>query len=176
MHRRSIHPAMRVCREWGSLLLNDKTQVVSESQECTEWLQSFFTQTGFSPSAQAAVVRAFVMGAGAWALRVDAGGKDVRIRRCDARMAMPPSWDEGRVTECAFVTWAFYRGRPRISCRCTCFAAMGRRLPQPRFHLPHLRRLSLSPLRLRKAHLRHLEAGPWLHFPCLHLQRRNPRQ
>ena len=28
VHRRSIHPAMRVCREWGSLLLNDKTQVV----------------------------------------------------------------------------------------------------------------------------------------------------
>ena len=22
VHRRSIHPAMRVCREWGSLLLN----------------------------------------------------------------------------------------------------------------------------------------------------------
>lgn len=25
--RRLIHPAMRVCREWGLLLLNDKTQV-----------------------------------------------------------------------------------------------------------------------------------------------------
>ena len=28
VHRRSIRPAMRVCTEWGSLLLNDKTQVV----------------------------------------------------------------------------------------------------------------------------------------------------
>lgn len=25
VHRRSLHPAMRACREWGSLLLNDKT-------------------------------------------------------------------------------------------------------------------------------------------------------
>ena len=57
VHRRSIHPAMRVCREWGSLLLNDKTQVVSESQECTEWLESFFTQTGFFPSARREGVR-----------------------------------------------------------------------------------------------------------------------
>ena len=111
VHRRSIHPAMRVCREWGSLLLNDKTQVVSESQECTEWLESFFTQTGFFPSAQATVVRAFGMGTGAWALWVDAGRKDVRIRRYDARMVIPLSWDEDRVTECAFVTRAFYRGQ-----------------------------------------------------------------
>ena len=95
----------------GSLLLNDKTQVVSESQECTEWLGSFFTQTGFFPSVQATVVRAFGMGTGAWALWVDAGRKDVRIRRYDARMVIPLSWDEDRVTECAFVTRAFYRGQ-----------------------------------------------------------------
>lgn len=111
VHRRSIHPAMRVCREWGSLLLNDKTQVVSESQECAEWLESFFTQTGLFPSAQATVVRAFGMGTGAWALWVDAGRKDVRIRQYDAQMVIPLSWDEDRVTECAFVTRAFYRGK-----------------------------------------------------------------
>ena len=111
VHRRSIHPAMRVCREWGSLLLNDKTQVVCESQECTDWLQSYFEQTGFFPSAQATVVRAFGMGTGAWALWIDAGRKDVRIRRYDARMVIPLSWDEERVTECAFVTRAYYRGR-----------------------------------------------------------------
>ena len=111
VHRRSIHPAMRVCREWGSLLLNDKTQVVCEDQACTDWLHEYFTQTGFFPSAQATVVRAFGMGTGAWALWIDAGRKDVRIRRYDARMVIPLSWDEERVTECAFVTRAFYRGQ-----------------------------------------------------------------
>jgi len=111
VHRRSIRPAMRVCREWGSLLLNDKTQVVCESQECTDWLQEYFTQTGFFPSAQATVVRAFGMGTGAWALWIDADRKDVRIRRYDARMVIPLSWDEEHVTECAFVTRAFYRGQ-----------------------------------------------------------------
>lgn len=111
VHRRSIHPAMRVCREWGSLLLNDKTQVVCESQECTDWLRSYFEQTGFFPSAQATVVRAFGMGTGAWALWIDAGRKDVRIRRYDTRMVIPLSWDEERVTECAFVTRAYYRGQ-----------------------------------------------------------------
>ena len=28
VHRRSIHPAMRVCKEWGSLLLNEDVKVV----------------------------------------------------------------------------------------------------------------------------------------------------
>ena len=111
VHRRSIHPAMRVCNEWGSLLLNDKTQVVCESQECTDWLEDFFKETGFMPAAQNAVVRAFGMGTGAWALWIDADARKVRIRHYDARMVIPLSWDEEGVTECAFVTRAFYRGR-----------------------------------------------------------------
>ena len=123
VHRRSIHPAMRVCQEWGSLLLNDKTSVVCDSQECTDWLAGFLHRTGFMPQAQNTIVRAFGMGTGAWALWIDAGKKDVRIRRYDARMVIPLSWDEERVTECAFVTRAYYRGQ---------------RLPQP--YLRHIRK------------------------------------
>lgn len=111
VHRRSIHPAMRVCREWESLLLNDKTQVVCDAQECTDWLATYLAETGFMPAAQATVVRAFGMGTGAWALWVDADAKKVRIRHYDARMAVPLTWDEEGVAECAFVTRAFYRGK-----------------------------------------------------------------
>lgn len=32
VHRRSIHPAMRVCKEWGSLPLNEDVKVVCEDQ------------------------------------------------------------------------------------------------------------------------------------------------
>ena len=111
VHRRSIHPAMRVCQEWGSLLLNDKTSVVCENQGATEWLSDFFTKTGFMPQAQNTVVRAFGMGTGAWALWIDADARKVRIRHYDARMVIPLTWDEEGVTECAFVTRAFYRGK-----------------------------------------------------------------
>ena len=34
----------------------------------------------------------------------------MRVRRYDARMAVPLTWDEEGVTECAFVTRAFWRG------------------------------------------------------------------
>ena len=45
VHRKTIMPAMRVCREWGSLLLDEKTVVACESRECTNWLSSFFSST-----------------------------------------------------------------------------------------------------------------------------------
>lgn len=111
VHRRSIHPAMRVCQEWGSLLLNDKTSVVCEDQACTDWLSSFFSANHFMPAAQATVVKAFGMGTGAWALWVDVGKKALKVRHYDARMVVPLTWDEEGVTECAFVTRVFYRGR-----------------------------------------------------------------
>lgn len=111
VHRRSIHPAMRVCREWGSLLLNDRTQVACDEQRCTDWLAAWMARTGFLASAQECVVRAFGLGTGAWALWVDAGAGEVRVRRYDARMVVPLTWDEECVTECAFVTRAFWRGQ-----------------------------------------------------------------
>ncbi len=111
VHRRSIHPAMRVCREWGTLLLNEKTTVVTESQECTDWLENFFRRTGFMSAAQATVVRAFGLGTGAFALWFDLASGNVRIRHYDARMVIPPTWNEDGVTECAFVTRAHWRGR-----------------------------------------------------------------
>lgn len=56
-------------------------------------------------------MRAFGLGTGAWALWVDAGAGEVRVCRYDARMVVPLTWDEEGVSECAFVTRAFWRGR-----------------------------------------------------------------
>lgn len=42
VHRRSIHPAMRVCKEWGSLLLNEEVKVVCEDQKASDWINEFY--------------------------------------------------------------------------------------------------------------------------------------
>ena len=98
---------MRVCKEWGSLLLNEEVKVVCEDQKATDWINSFFSSTNFMNAAQATVVRAFGLGTGAWALWLDLSKKKVRIRHYDARMVIPLTWDEDGITECAFVTRAF---------------------------------------------------------------------
>lgn len=103
-------PAMRVCREWGSLLLDEKTVVACESRECADWLASFFSSTNFWGRAQETVVRAFGLGTGAFAVWLDVGRRLVKVRHYDARMVVPLSWDAEGVRECAFVTRCFSRG------------------------------------------------------------------
>ncbi len=103
VHRRSIMPAMRVCREWGSLLLDEKTTVACDSQECTDWLGSFFSSTNFWGRAYETVVRAFAV----W---MDVGRRVVMVRHYDARMVVPLSWDSEGIRECAFVTRAYRNG------------------------------------------------------------------
>lgn len=110
VHRRSIMPAMRVCREWGSLLLDEKTTVACDARECTDWLGSFFSSSNFWGKAQETVVRAFGLGTGAFAVWIDSGRKIVKVRHYDARMVVPLSWDSEGVRECAFVTRAFSKG------------------------------------------------------------------
>lgn len=111
VHRRSIHPAMRMCEEWGSLLLNDKTLIDCGKQKCTEWLSGFLASRHFLSYGQAALVRAFALGTGAWAVWVDLGKKAIQVRRYDARQIIPLSWDDDGITECAFVTEAVTKGK-----------------------------------------------------------------
>lgn len=68
VHRRSMMPAMRVCRELGSLLLDEKAQVVCDDQRATEFLDRCFAGCGFTSRAQEAVMRAFGLGAGAFSV------------------------------------------------------------------------------------------------------------
>lgn len=110
VHRRTIMPAMRVCREWGSLLLDEKTVVACESRGCADWLASLFSTANFWGMAQETVVRAFGLGTGAFAVWLDVGRRLARVRHYDARMVVPLSWDAEGVRECAFVTRCFSHG------------------------------------------------------------------
>ena len=112
VHRRSIRPAMRVCREWGSLLLDEKTQVVCGEQACTDWLAEWMAGCGFLARAQETVVRAYGLGTGAFAVWLDGARRGVRVRHYDARMVVPLAWDAEGVSECAFVTRAWWKGEP----------------------------------------------------------------
>lgn len=82
-----------------------------DEQAYTDWLAGWIAQMGFLASAQKCVTRAFGLGTGAWALWMDAGADEVRVRRYDARMVVPLIWDEEGVAECVFVMRAFWRGR-----------------------------------------------------------------
>lgn len=110
VHRRTIMPVMRVCREWGPLLLDEKTTITCGTQECTDWLNSFLSAKNFWGRAPETVARSFGLGTGAFALWLDTNAKSVKIRHYDVRMVVPLTWDYEGVRECAFVTRAFSKG------------------------------------------------------------------
>lgn len=112
VHRRSAMPAKRVCKEWASLLMNEKTEVQCEDQACNDWLAGYYDSTAFWPLGQGLVMRAFGLGTGGWALWLNPAEGRMLVRRYSANGVLPLSWDDEGVTECAFVSRAYLDGKP----------------------------------------------------------------
>jgi len=104
VHRRSIHPARRVSEEWSSLILNDDTTISTEDETCTEWLDDFYSSINFINRGHKVIADAFGLGTAGWAVWIDTERKQMQVRRYDARMILPLSWDDDGVKECAFAT------------------------------------------------------------------------
>lgn len=111
----SLRPARRVCREWASLIANEM-QAVSESADANEWVQGYCEDTGLYALFQRGIERAFAMGTGAMALWFDVRDERtaIRVRRYDAKMVLPLTWDEDGTKECAFCTRVTIRGKQAI--------------------------------------------------------------
>ena len=109
--RLSIRPARRICREWASLLASEVT-LSADGERADAWLAGWAERQGFQGAFQDFVERTFALGTGALGLWADTEAGEVRLRRYDARMVAPISWDGDGVEECAMFTQAFLRGRP----------------------------------------------------------------
>ncbi len=111
----SLRPARRVCREWASLIANEM-QARSDSPGANEWLRGYCEDTGLYALFQRGIERAFAMGTGAMSLWFDVrdDAASVRVRRYDAKMVLPLTWDEDGTTECAFCTRVTVGGRQAV--------------------------------------------------------------
>ena len=111
----SLRPARRVCREWASLIANEM-QVQSGSADANEWVRGYCEDTGLYALFQRGIERAFAMGTGAMALWFDVRdeGAAVRVRRYDAKMVLPLTWDEDGTRECALCTRVSVKGKQAV--------------------------------------------------------------
>lgn len=112
--RYSLKPARKICREWASLVLNEETKISVDDASANAWLADYLDRTGFWLVGQMSIERSFAMGTGALVLWFEVDDDEVtkiKIRRYDARMIVPLTWDDDGVTECAFVTRVTVRGR-----------------------------------------------------------------
>lgn len=112
--RYSLKPARKVCREWASLILNEETKISVDDASANTWLADYLDRTGFWLIGQMIIERSFAIGTGAlvqWFEVKDGNVTSIKIRRYDARMIIPLTWDDDGVTECAFVTRVTVRGK-----------------------------------------------------------------
>lgn len=111
----SLRPARRVCREWASLIANEMG-ACTDSPRANEWLRRYCDESGLFTLFQRGVERAFAMGTGAMALWFDVRdeGAAIRVRRYDAKMVLPLTWDEDGTTECAFCTRVTAGGKQAV--------------------------------------------------------------
>lgn len=112
--RYSLRPARKVCKEWASLILNEETKISVNNASANAWLTDYLDRTGFWFTGQMSIERSFAMGTGALVLWFEVDDDEVtkiKIRRYDARMIVPLTWDDDGVTECAFVTRVTVRGK-----------------------------------------------------------------
>ncbi len=113
--RLSLKPHKRVAKEWASLLLNEDTEISVEGPKANLWLSEYLDENAFWPNGQNLIEKAWAIGTGAWAhdfdIRENAEDSHIRIRRYDARMTIPLTYDEEGVTECAFVSRITLKGK-----------------------------------------------------------------
>lgn len=111
VHRMTVHPARRVCKEYASLIIDGDMQVSTEDEQCTEWLADFIEREGFRSKGQRLIAKGFGLGTAGWVVWLDMKRGRLKARGYDARMVIPLSWDDGDVTECAFCSRVQYRGK-----------------------------------------------------------------
>lgn len=114
--RMTLKPAKRVCREFASLILAEDTEISAEGPQANEWLREYLDANNFWPNGQNLIEKAFSIGTAGWFLWFDIREKNadsvIKLRRYDARMIKPLSFDEEGITECAVGSRITAKGKP----------------------------------------------------------------
>lgn len=100
--RRSLGIAKAVAEDWANLLLNEKTGITVNKQKPQKQIEQILQDNSFWVRGNQLIELAFAMGTGAFVEFLD--GDQVKIDYIRAGMVYPLTWDNGRVTECAFAS------------------------------------------------------------------------
>ncbi len=111
VHRRTIKPFKRVCREWSSLILGEGITIGTEDEECNEFLKTYLHEVGFMRNTQGLIQRAFGIGTAALSLQLDFDNGKIQIRRSLAKQIVPLSWDDDGVYEVALCSQCVIGGK-----------------------------------------------------------------
>lgn len=127
----TLKMAKKVCEDWASILLNEKTQIVIDDEASSEFVQGedgtggIFAQNDFWVKANALIEKAFYSGTGAIVLRLEGmrvqgdtvlrdSQTEIRLEYLPAMNIIPLTVKQGRIIEVAFVSEVLQKGKKFI--------------------------------------------------------------
>ena len=115
-HRYSMGMAKKVCEDWANLLLNEKVKITLEGQREQEFFDNVCRENNFLVKANEMQEMKSALGTAAYVPRIVGASVDfetgalagsaesIKLDYCTAENIFPLSWENGKVTECAFST------------------------------------------------------------------------
>lgn len=100
--RKSLGMAKAVAEDWANLALNEKVDIATDDETATEALWAVLDDNQFRVRANQLAELMFAMGTAAFVERME--GDTVKIDYIRAGLIYPLTWDNGKITECAFAS------------------------------------------------------------------------
>ena len=127
----SLKMAKKICEDWASILLNEKTQIVIDDKDSSEFLQGedgtggVLGDNDFWHLGNALVEKAFYSGTGAFVVKLDgmrltgnqilrSPAAKIRIEYLSAHSIIPLTVRRGKIIDVAFVSETLEKGKPYI--------------------------------------------------------------
>lgn len=110
--RKSLGMAKAVAEDWANLALNEKVDIVLKRKGDGKKIWDTLNANQFRVRGNQLLEEAFALGTGAFVERLE--GEEVKIDYIRAGMIYPLSWDNGRITECAFASERTVKDEKRV--------------------------------------------------------------
>ena len=100
--RKTLNMPKKVSEDWANLLLNEKTDVVYGNDDQQQKLWDLLNSVNFWAKGNEGVEKTFALGTGAFVENVDDDNR-ARFQFVTGNKIYPLSFDQDKITECAFV-------------------------------------------------------------------------
>lgn len=100
--RKSLCMAKTVCEDLASLQLNEKVEININDEKAKKFVDTVCYENNFREEANRNMELTNALGTGAFVLSTDEDG-NIKIDCINGDMVFPLTWDNGIITECAFV-------------------------------------------------------------------------
>lgn len=124
MEKKSLQGAKKVAEDWADLIFNEKVTINLKSDDDTKALNEILKQNNATVIINQGFEKSFALGTGALVISIqdmeegenilDVTNARIKLEFVECKKIFPLTWENGKITECAFVTTKHRKGQTYI--------------------------------------------------------------